>query len=93
MGVSIARKRTRLGRRVLRHQLAQGYVSSCNMTCFSCALVFRFSERARIFFIGLKRLSFFSYRLTVYTNDRFIGLTIIEEGHWYLQTVNVNRDC
>ena len=36
MGASIARKRTRLGRRVLRHKLAQGCAFSCIMTCFSC---------------------------------------------------------
>ena len=34
MGASIARKRTRLGPRVLRHQLAQVCASSCLMTCF-----------------------------------------------------------
>ena len=28
--------------------------------------------------LGLKRLSIFAYRLTVNTNDRFIGLTIID---------------
>ena len=52
MGVSIARKRTRLGRRVLLHQLAQGCAKSCIMTCFSCAaaMVFRYSKRARTFF-------------------------------------------
>ena len=51
MGASIARKRTRLGRRVLRHQLVQGCASSCIMTCFSrAAMVFRYSKRARIFF-------------------------------------------
>ena len=51
MGASIARKRTRLETRVLRHQLAQGCASSCIMTCFSCAaMVFRYSKRARTFF-------------------------------------------
>ena len=34
MGASIARKLTRLGPRVLRHQLAQVCASSCLMTCF-----------------------------------------------------------
>ena len=48
---SIARKRTRLGRRVLRHKLAQGCAFSCIMTCFSCAtMVFGYSKRARTFF-------------------------------------------
>ena len=28
--------------------------------------------------VGLKRLFIFAYRLTVNTNDRFIGLTIID---------------
>ena len=37
MEASIARKRTHLGRRVLRQQLAQVCASSCIMTCFSCA--------------------------------------------------------
>ena len=51
MEASIARKRTRLGRGVLRHQLAQVCASSCIMTCFSCAvMVFRYSKRARTFF-------------------------------------------
>ena len=36
MGASIARKRTHLGRRVLRHKVAQGCAFSCIMTCFSC---------------------------------------------------------
>ena len=50
-GVSIARKCTRLGRRVLRHQPAQVFASSCIMTCFSCAaMAFRYSKRARISF-------------------------------------------
>ena len=34
MEASIARKWTRLGRRVLRHQLAQVFAFSCIMTCF-----------------------------------------------------------
>ena len=34
MGASIARKRTGLGPRVLRHQLAQTCPTSCIMTCF-----------------------------------------------------------
>ena len=51
MGGSIARKLTRLERRVLRHQLAQVCASSCIMTCFSCAaMVFRYSKRARTSF-------------------------------------------
>ena len=51
MEASIARKRTRLGRGVLRHQLAQVCTSSCIMSCFSCAaMVFRYSKRARTFF-------------------------------------------
>ena len=51
MKASIARKRTRLGRGVLRHQLAQVCASSCIMSCFSCAaMVFRYSKRARTFF-------------------------------------------
>ena len=51
MGASVARKLTRLGPRVLRHQLAQVCASSCLMTCFSCAaIVFRYSKRARTFF-------------------------------------------
>ena len=50
-GASMARKRTRLGRRVLRHQLAQVFASSGIMTCFSCAaIVFWYSKRARTFF-------------------------------------------
>ena len=50
MGASIARKRTRLGRRVLCHKLAQGSAFSCIMTWFSCAaMVFRYSKRARTF--------------------------------------------
>ena len=45
------KKRTRLGRRVLRHKLAQGCAFSCIMTCFSCTgWVFRYSKRARTFF-------------------------------------------
>ena len=51
MGASIARKRTRLGPRVLRHQVAQVCASSCLLTCFSCAaMVFRYSKRACTFF-------------------------------------------
>ena len=51
MEASIARKRTRLGRIVLRHKLAQVCASSCMMSCFSCAaMVFRYSKRARTFF-------------------------------------------
>ena len=65
MGASVARKLTRLGPRVLRHQLAQVCASSCLMTCFSCAarvhknflmnswcaaIDFRYSKRARTFF-------------------------------------------
>ena len=51
IGASIAKKRTGLGRRVLRHKLAQGCAFLCIMTCFSCAaLVFRYSKRARTFF-------------------------------------------
>ena len=51
MEASIARKWTRLGRRVLRHQLAQVCSSSCIMSCFSCAAIgFRYSKRSRIFF-------------------------------------------
>ena len=50
-GASIARKCTRLRRRVLRHQPAQVFASSCIMTCFSCvAMAFRYSKRARISF-------------------------------------------
>ena len=50
MEASIARKRTRLGRSVLRHQLAQVCVSSFIMSCFSCAaMVFLYSKRARTF--------------------------------------------
>ena len=50
-GASIARKCTRLGRRVLRHQPAQVFASSCIMTCFSCAaMAFRYSKHARISF-------------------------------------------
>ena len=43
-------------------------VISCNTWCcnLSCCR------------LGLKRLSIFAYRLTVNTNDRFIGLTIID---------------
>ena len=37
MEASIARNRTRLGRSVLPHQLAQVCASSCIMSCFSCA--------------------------------------------------------
>ena len=51
MGASIARKLTRSGPRVFRHQLVQVCVLSCLMTCFSCAaIVFRYSKRARTFF-------------------------------------------
>ena len=51
MEVSTVRKRTRLERSVLHHQLAQVCASSCIMTCFSCAaMVFRYSKRARTFF-------------------------------------------
>ena len=51
MEASIARKRTRFRRGVLRHQLAQVCASSCIMSCFSCAaMVFRYSKRARTFF-------------------------------------------
>ena len=50
MGASIARKRTRLDRRVLCHLPAQVCASSCIMTCFSCTvMVFRYSKRARTF--------------------------------------------
>ena len=39
------------GRRVLRHQPAQLFASSCIMTCFLCAaMAFRYSTRARISF-------------------------------------------
>ena len=42
MEASIARFRSQLGRRVLRHHLAQVWASSCIMThmsCFSCAAI------------------------------------------------------
>ena len=52
MGVSIARKRTPLRHRVLRHQLAQVYASSCIMTCFSwAAMVFPYSKHACTIFL------------------------------------------
>ena len=47
--------------------------------------------------LGLKRLSIFAYRLTVNTNNRFIGLTISwllwtgTLGQWHLQTVLKQR--
>ena len=44
--------------------------------------------------LGLKRLSTSAYRLTVNTNDRFIGLAIIDcdFGLWPLQTNKVAKE-
>ena len=54
-----ARKWTGLGNRVLRHQPAQGCVTSCMLTCFSCAaMVFRYSQRARTFFFFYLKCAF-----------------------------------
>ena len=44
MGASIARKRTGLGPRVLRHQLAQTCPTSCIMTCFFFFYALRWSS-------------------------------------------------
>ena len=51
-----------------------------------CTMVFLWTWRCVVpLELGLKRLSIFAYRLTVNTNDRFIGLTSIDYrdlGHW-----------
>ena len=79
------------------HELLSGwmldyqYAKTCVYDTFFffvvCTLHLQFLWPHRLvdFQLGLKRLSIFAYRLTVNTNDRFIGLTSIDYldlGHW-----------
>ena len=63
--------------------------------------IYKFKEMT--YQLGLKRSPIFAYRLTVNTNDRFIGLTSIDYHdfwHWAIlvafatkKSWTVNRDC